>query len=186
MKKCVSVLLATIVVFSVSTAAQAFDKGTITVNPSSRVRITIFDNDEDGEYTAWQMEAEVGYFIADNIELGLGIGYYDYSESGAYNNNETDIYFRPYAEFYFPTSSNYYYAGLSLYVDKEDNDYSDQYKDETTSITVEGGYKWMVAENISLDFALSYEFGNFDRSGDFTWDYGYNRTNLITGFKLYF
>ena len=186
MKKLILLILASVLVLSISTSVYAIDKGTFAINPSSNFFISSYDDDRDFEVQRFDVDATVGYFIANNIELGLGVGFDTFSESGADDDNATEVFFSPYVEFLFPSSSNYFFAGARLYIASEENeDNPNSWTDDIFAFSFYGGYKLMLAPNIALDLGGSYVIGDFERSGDFVDDYGYNRINIMSGFKFY-
>lgn len=139
---------------------------------------------EKEKTTLLSFAPEVGYFLADNISLGLMLNYtnskYKKERGGVrytFRYKTTELYLTP--SYIFKQDKMYWYVGALLGM--VDGDVI-----SSTKYGVRGGAKVKVGKNGLLNFGLQYLMG----SG--TYDYGVdeidfdiNKLSFIVGFSLY-
>lgn len=62
------------------------------------------DSEEDPQNTQWNVSPYIGYFLANNFTLGIGLDYTSSSETrqGEAKTKDSDLLFGPFARFYMP------------------------------------------------------------------------------------
>lgn len=117
----------------------------------------------DGE-TSWNIGAEGGYFVADNLAVKLGLGYGDNGDSNVFS-------YKIGAKYYllnkFPLEASY--TGVSI----KDVDHNPSF------IGLQGGYAWFVGKNVSVEPGLRYNITTND-------DYAKSFLQFNVGFALHF
>lgn len=119
----------------------------------------------DGE-TAWNVGAEAGYFVIDNLAVKLGLGYGD-----AGDDFSSVLSYKIGAKYYvankFPLEVSY--NGMSI----EDAD------DNPSYVGLQGGYAWFLGPNVSVEPGVRYNVSLDDEIAD-----SYLQFNI--GFALHF
>ena len=117
----------------------------------------------DGE-TDWNIGAEGGYFVMDNLAVKLGLGYGD-------NGNSNIFSYKVGAKYYllnkFPLEASY--TGVSI----KDADHNPSF------VGLQGGYAWFVGKNVSVEPGLRYNITTND-------DYAKSFLQFNVGFALHF
>lgn len=115
--------------------------------------------------TVWSVGAEGGYFIADDLAIKAGLGYTD--------NDGFSI-------FTYKLGAKYYAADvIPVQIDFTGASVQDA-EENPLWVGVQGGYAWFVADNISIEPGLRY---NFSLNEEFT-DEGVFEFRI--GFSLFF
>lgn len=119
---------------------------------------------EDGE-TNWNLGAEAGYFVIDNLAVKAGLGYGDFG---------TNVFsYKVGAKYYllnkFPLEASF--SGASIENANENPSY----------FGLQGGYAWFIGPNISLEPGLRYNITLNDNYGS-----GKDIFQLNIGFALHF
>ncbi|WP_289662788.1 hypothetical protein [Flavobacterium panacagri] len=115
-------------------------------------------------YTKWNVGAEGGYFVADNLAVKLGLGYGD---------DDGDSVFA------YKVGAKYYIAN-KFPVEASYNGMSRKGADENPSfVGLQGGYAWFIGNNVSIEPGLRYNVSLND-------DYYKNAFQLNIGFALHF
>ena len=130
-------IITTLILFSILTIAgkaQSFDQGQILLFGNSNLKLTI----DDG--TPWNLNVGGGYFIKDNICLGLNI--YAAGASG-----ESDFSFSPFGRYYF---LEHYYGGVSLIKGYGDDGKTKYYAQ------LEAGYIYALNDYVAIEPNLKY------------------------------
>ncbi|WP_224489946.1 hypothetical protein [Robertkochia flava] len=96
--------------------------------------------------TIWNIGAEGGYFVADDLAVKLGLGYGDNSNSPGF--------------FSYKGGAKYYIKGV-VPVQVDLNGISSKIFDNYNPLFlgIQGGYAWFVADNIAVEPGLRYDFG---------------------------
>lgn len=118
---------------------------------------------QDGN-TSWNIGAEGGYFVADNLAVKLGLGYGDNGDSNAFAYKVGAKY---YVANKFPLEVSY--NGMSI----KDLDENPSY------LGLQGGYAWFVGKNISVEPGIRYNVSLND-------DYYKSAFQFNVGFALHF
>ncbi|HEU0125495.1 hypothetical protein [Flavobacterium sp.] len=117
----------------------------------------------DGE-TNWNVGAEGGYFVADNLAVKLGLGYGDDGDSNVFS-------YKVGAKYYllnkFPLEASY--TGVSI----KDVDHNPSF------IGLQGGYALFLGNNVSIEPGLRYNITTNE-------DYGKSFFQFNIGFALHF
>lgn len=121
---------------------------------------------EDGT-TSWNIGAEGGYFVADNLALKVGLGYGD---TGADYGGSIFSY-KVGAKYYVINKIPFEvsYTGASV----KDADENPSY------LGIQGGYAWFIGNNISIEPGLRYNVTLNE-------DYGKDVLQFNIGFALHF
>jgi len=117
----------------------------------------------DGD-TYWNIGAEGGYFVIDNLAIKAGLGYGD-------NGNNNVFSYKVGAKYYllnkFPLEASF--TGASI----------EDYNENPSYLGLQGGYAWFVGKNVSIEPGLRY---NISLNNDFYDDI----FQLNIGFALHF
>jgi len=148
-----------VLALSVSAVSAQIGKGTFLVGASSNIGYNNLSPDDASGYTILNVNLKGGYFLINNLALGLNVGYTkidDYSETsiGAFG------------RYYI---AGKFFAGAGFTSIKPDDG------DSVTEIPIELGFAGFVTENIAIEPAVSYSKGD-----------GYERFGLNLGLTLYF
>nr|WP_315199460.1 hypothetical protein [uncultured Flavobacterium sp.] len=121
---------------------------------------------EDGN-TAYNIGAEAGYFVIDNLAVKLGLGYGD--DGSDYSSSA----------FAYKVGAKYYVANkFPLEVSYNGVSYEDA--DENPSyVGLQGGYAWFLGPNVSIEPGVRYNISLND-------DYYDSAFQLNIGFALHF
>ncbi|MDR6846586.1 hypothetical protein [Flavobacterium granuli] len=117
----------------------------------------------DGD-TAWNLGAEGGYFVADNLAVKAGLGYGD---NGGYNVFSYKVGAKYYLMNKFPLEASF--TGASI----------EDFNENPSYLGLQAGYAWFVAKNVSIEPGLRY---NISLNNDFYEDV----FQLNIGFALHF
>lgn len=118
---------------------------------------------EDGE-TMWSAGGEVGYFLADDLALKVGLGYSDFGSD--------------FSAFSYKIGAKYYIGGeFPVGLDFTGVSYKD-FDENPSYVGLEGGYAWFVADNVSIEPKLRY---NLSMNSDFYDD----AFQLLIGFAIF-
>jgi hypothetical protein len=123
---------------------------------------------EDGD-TAWNVGAEGGYFVMDNLAVKAGLGYGDNGEDFANSVFSYKVGAKYYLLNKFPLEISY--NGASI----KDADENPSY------IGFQGGYAWFVGKNISVEPGVRYNVTLNDDFGS-----GKDAFQFNIGFALHF
>lgn len=148
MKKALLTLFAAITVFA---ASAQIEQGTILVGASSSAGFTSY-NEDAGDYSEFNINLKGGYFVIDNLALGLNLGYQKVDEESATT-------FGLFGRYYV---NGKIFAGLgfnSTKVDFGDFDFS------VTTIPVEVGYAAFINDVVAIEPALNYSIYGGDGEG---------------------
>jgi hypothetical protein len=121
---------------------------------------------QDGN-TAWNVGAEGGYFVADNLAVKVGLGYGDNGGDVANSYFGYKVGAKYYVANKFPLEVSY--NGASI----KDLDENPSY------IGLQGGYAWFVGKNVSVEPGIRYNVSLND-------DYYKSAFQLNIGFALHF
>jgi len=168
MKKVILAAIA-VMVFGFANAQEQTAKGKYLIEANTGfgagVGSTSFGlSSSDGE-TQWNIGAEGGYFVADNLAIKVGLGYGD---GGHVVSN-----------FSYKVGAKYYVAN-KFPVELSYNGVSWKGVDENPSyLGLQGGYAWFVGKNISVEPGVRYNISLND-------DYYKSIFQLNVGFALHF
>lgn len=167
MKKIFLSMLA-VLAFGVANAQEQTKKGKWLVEANTNFGATQVGNtsfqlaSSDGE-TQWNLGAEGGYFVADDLALKAGLGYGDFGN----NVFSYKLGVKYYLLHQFPLEASF--TGASIEDARENPSY----------FGLQGGYAWFVSKNISIEPGIRY---NISMNNDFYDDV----FQLNVGFALHF
>lgn len=161
MKKNLLTLLAVVVVF---TASAQINKGTVLVGASSNLNLTSTDPDGGESSSVFALDVSAGYFVIDNLALGLNLGYEKNSEL-----DDAAIIIGAFGRYYI---NGKVFAGAGVSTVK----FGDA---SSTVIPLEIGYAAFITDNIAIEPSLNYSLW----SGDFMEG---STIGLNVGLALYF
>ena len=156
MKKLIAVS-ALLCMMHVSAMAQ-IEKGAIFIGASSNFGYNNLSPDSSSGFTVMNLDLKGGYFIINNLAVGLNVGYVKIDE---------------YSEMSFGGFARYYIAG-KFFAGAGFTSISPEEGDSTTEIPVEIGYAAFITDNIAIEPGLSYVIGD-----------GYEKFGPNVGFSLY-
>lgn len=116
--------------------------------------------------TAWNIGAEGGYFVADNLAVKLGFGYGD-------DGSDFDS-----SVFAYKIGAKYYIAN-KFPVEVSYNGISYEGGYDPSFVGLQGGYAWFLGSNVSIEPGLRYNVTTDDKVAD-----SYLQFNI--GFALHF
>lgn len=142
MKKLFLLSIFTVLSFTVLNAQDALSKGSWVIEAntgSATTGSTAFSlTSVDGD-TSFNIGAEAGYFVKENLAIKVGLGYDDSDESFAYK-----VGAKYYINGQFPVGADF--TGAS----------GDGW--DASFIGLQGGYAWFVAPNVSIEPTIRYNF----------------------------
>ena len=120
---------------------------------------------EDGS-TMWSIGAEAGYFVMDDLAIKAGLGYSDFGDGD-------------FTAFNYKVGAKYYIAGqFPVGADFTGSSYED-FDENPSYVGVQAGYAWFVADQVSIEPTLRY---NFSMNSDFYDD----AFQALIGFAFHF
>lgn len=157
MKKLLLTLFASVIVFA--TSAQ-ISKGAILVGGSSNLGFTSY-NEDAGDYSQFNIDVKGGYFIMDNLAVGLNLGYSsaDFGDSG----KKTNTGFGVFGRYYF-NGKIFGGVGFNSVKVKFESDSLDS-ESTVSVIPIEIGYAAFLNDAIAIEPALNYSIYGSDGDG---------------------
>lgn len=155
------------------------DEGGWLVGASSDLSFTSTSIDgQDGNDSDFSLEAQAGYFIIDNLNVGLLIGF-NSSKDGGSDFKSSSTVIGPYARYYV---GGQFFVGVGYGITSakfEDGDGNTLADPSGGTILLEAGYPIWIVDNVAVEPSLAYGIGtgDFDASSSF---------GLNIGFNLYF
>ena len=131
------------------------------------VGTTSFGLSTNDDITQWNIGAEAGYFVIDNLAVKLGLGYGDTGAEGASSSFAYKIGAKYYIVNKFPVEVSF--NGVN-YEDWDDN---------PSFVGLQGGYAWFLGPNVSVEPGLRYNVSLDDKIAD-------NYLQFNIGFALHF
>jgi hypothetical protein len=155
MKKILLTLFAATVVFA---ASAQIGKGTILVGGSSNLNFTS-NNEDHGDFSEMSLDVRGGYFVMDNLAVGLRLGYDKY-KSNADGASDVD------AVTTFGVFGRYYVQGkIMLGAGYAITDYGTP---SSSALSIEAGYAIFLNDAVAIEPALNYtSFGSDDQGAAF-------------------
>lgn len=163
MKKVVLSVFAVLVVFA---ASAQIEQGTWLVGASSNAGFTSY-NEDAGDYSEFSLDVKGGYFVIDNLAVGLNLGYAKVDEASA---TKIGIFGRYYVNGKIFLGAGYNSNTLDSGVDGAD-------KVTVSEIPLEVGYAVFLNNAIAVEPALGYSIYGGDGEG--------SAFGLKIGFSLY-
>ncbi|MGD9211705.1 MAG: hypothetical protein PVI90_13045 [Desulfobacteraceae bacterium] len=169
--------------------AGTIEQGTISTAASSNLLFTHQSGDEINENDSLRLSGEIGYFFADNWEIGFAIdlflGFYDSYESKG-------CFFRPYIGYHYSLYENqnlYIRFGTGVGISEITSDKSSDRAINQTLLFTELGYESFITQNISIDLGLLGMYRR--REYDSEYDFEENERQLyeistLLKFKIYY
>ncbi|HEX5172209.1 MAG TPA: hypothetical protein VFW11_23695 [Cyclobacteriaceae bacterium] len=153
-------------ILSVTGVVAQINQGTFLVGASSNLGFSSTSTEGSDNVNVFLLDLKGGYFVMDNLAVGLSLGYTKYS-AGDFDGSSTTIGL--FGRYYIHGKI---FAGLGF--SSTDSNNSDSYN----SVPFEFGYAAFVTDNIALEPSLSYSIGVGDNES--------NTFGLNVGFTLYF
>ena len=155
------------------------EKGKLMVGASSDLNFTSMSYDEaDTTTNTFEVSPQVGYFVADNITVGLNASYSNTNPEG--DDNSTNVVgVGPFARVYFLEDEKVrpYAQAAYLYKSTKTGDADAMNANE---IGLTGGAAYFITDSVSIDAALNYGLGMSNDMDD------YSKINFGVGFNLFF
>lgn len=176
-----------------SNAQDGFSKGSKFLSGSFGISST--DNKEEVTKTSsFSVSPSVGYFVSDNLAVGLGLGY---GSSKVTIDGDTDsetntLSFGGFGRYYFSPKSKFTMFG-HLGINYLSNDYvSDEYKTTGIDAFVAPGFNYWVSNKLALEAVIG-KLGFSSSKGDYdgaesssSFDFGLNLSNVSFGMVMKF
>lgn len=115
--------------------------------------------DDDGALTTLSIEPNVGYYIIDNLAIGLGVGYESIKYDG--DNLATSSSIQPWARYYV-YNGLFAQVGYEILSEKALED--DAVKGGRINIGV--GYSWWLNNSLAIEPSIRYGIGSGDLRED--------------------
>jgi hypothetical protein len=120
--------------------------------------------------SVWNFLPRVGYFVIDNLAVGLETAISGYKEksSNDYDNwSESMFAIGPWARYYYPLEKFYPFAELELLFGSHNESYNDNdYKSSIFMVGVYLGAALPVGERVTFDGKLGYANATFSHKGE--------------------
>jgi hypothetical protein len=155
MKKLLIILF---VIFIAGSASAQINKGTVLVGASSNLSFNSVKPDGGDSYSIFDLGLKGGYFVADNVTVGLNLGYQKLDDF-------TFSTFGLFGRYYYQGK---FFGGAGFNVIKYEN------QDSQTSIPFEVGYAAFLNKNIAIEPSLNLSISDSN-----------NIFGLRVGFSLY-
>ena len=139
-------------------ASAQIESGTFLVGASSNIGYNNLSPDNSSGYTIMNIDLKGGYFVINNLVLGLNVGYTKVDEF-------SELSIGAFTRYYI---AGKFFAGAGFTSIKTDE------TDAVTEIPIELGYAAFVAGNFAIEPSLSYAMGD-----------GYERFGANLGFMFY-
>lgn len=144
-------LLFVIAIFAVVSVHAQINKGAVLVGASSSLSFNSVSPDNGDSYTVFDLDVKGGYFIIDNLTLGLNLGYYKLDD---------------YSLTTFGVFGRYYFMG-KIFVGTGFNIVTPEGGDGQTTIPFEAGYAAFLNDFIAVEPALGLNIGEDSTSFGF-------------------
>lgn len=148
MKKVFLTLFAACMVFA---ASAQISQGTILVGASSNAGFTSY-NEDAGDYSQFNIDLKGGYFVIDNLALGLNLGYTKIDDA-------SQTTFGAFGRYYV---NGKIFGGIGFNSTSVDLGGSDA---TVSTIPIEVGYAAFINDAIAVEPALSYSILGGDAEG---------------------
>jgi opacity protein-like surface antigen len=148
--------------FSANADAHTIKEGTITLGTSIYNEDRNFDTGNTSEF---YISVSGGYFVRENIEAGAGISYDHYRNS---QQTSTSQSFSPYVRYHKPLDErSNIFGGVGLFFTTYDDNLSSgtNISQDSSGITITGGWEYFFNDNVSLDIGLSYSRAEWNSGG---------------------
>lgn len=149
------------------------EQGNIRVGATSNLSFTSTSYEEGDNDNEFGLEGSVGYFVIDNLAVGLNLGFT--STSGSFESSS--FVAGPAARYYFQGV----FAGAGILFGKQTIDFGDPIGKVDANgnfIALEAGYAAFITDNVSIEPSLGYTIAGGDFDG--------NTFGLNIGFGIYF
>jgi hypothetical protein len=189
MKKVAAVVLCLMLASGFAVAqdfGDAYMKGSIQLGGSFSFSMQsgdYYENSEGDGATSFSIRPDIGYFVADGVEVGGLLGFNSYSQ-GDYSSSTLSI--GPFVNYYFPLElgPGHPYATLGyLYQSRSSDDGTNDTTSSFTSLKIGVGYDYPLNEHVSLYGLLDYNMDTWTPDGGD----GVDGTDigLFVGFKFF-
>ena len=162
------ILLCGILLFCITALNAQTEKGKFLIGASTNLQHSDLESDEFKEqYTT--IESLVGYFVADNIAIGIQVPYYIIKSE--YSKNET-FEFIPFGRYYFMDEEvrPYLHAGIGFGSNngRQSHPSGTTYDNEHSIFNYQlgGGIAYYITEIIALDIYVGYYHGRINMDDD--------------------
>lgn len=158
----------------------------------------LYDESKDGENdipvrTAFNLSPKIGFFVADNLSLGMGIDFgVNTLKSGDWKSSTTMLYIDPFTRYYIPLETVYPFieVGVSAgqYVNKvDDDDVETEYKSVYSGMNAGLGAAFILWDVASIDLMIGYSHSVFKDLEDNEDNYRTirNKVGLNVGFTFF-
>jgi outer membrane scaffolding protein for murein synthesis (MipA/OmpV family) len=149
MKKGLLTLFAAVTFFA---ASAQINQGAILVGGSSNLAFGSYKPKDGDGITVINLDAKAGYFIIENLALGVNLGYAKFDDL-----SETSI--GAFARYYI---NGKIFVGAGVNTNKSDDGDTDF---SYTSVPLEVGYAAFITDDIAIEPAIMYEMQSGDQEG---------------------
>lgn len=154
------VLLTAFAALTVFAASAQIEQGTWLIGGSSNLGFTSF-NEDAGDYSQFNIDVKGGYFVIENLAVGLNLGYssVDLGDFG----KETDTGFGVFTRYYF-NGKIFGGVGFNSVTAKFESDLGDS-ESTISVIPIEVGYAAFIGKVVAIEPALNYSIYGGDGEG---------------------
>lgn len=148
------VLLTVFAALTVFTASAQIEQGTWLISGSSNLGFTSF-NEDAGDYSQFNIDVKGGYFVIENLAVGLNLGYDKVEETSLTT-------FGLFGRYYVNGSI---FGGLGFNSNSLDLGIDDAEKVSFTTIPLEVGYAAFIGKVVAIEPAFNYTIYGGDAEG---------------------
>jgi len=161
-------ILAAIAMVSVASVYAQIEQGTVLVGASSNAGYNSFKPKDGDSQSTFSIEVKGGYFVAENVVLGLNLGYASEEDASA---TAVGVFGRYYIDGKF-----FLGAGVNSMTTKYDDDDFD-FETTVSTVPLEIGYAAFINNVIAVEPAFTYTIYGSDAEG--------SGIGINVGFTLY-
>ncbi|WP_109832500.1 outer membrane beta-barrel protein [Reichenbachiella versicolor] len=176
MKSSIKFLVVALAIITFTNVQAQTEQGSILVGASTNLGFNSTKHkDADDATNNFVLDAQAGYFVIDDLAVGLGLGF-DNESTGDFKDNTFDfgLFGRYYINSAIIVGANYSYLKNTV------DDGSDEVESKGSAFGLEAGYAVFLGENVAVEPTISYDMGLSDALEDI------NSFGINVGFSLYF
>ncbi|MEN9444498.1 MAG: hypothetical protein RIS47_1388 [Bacteroidota bacterium] len=174
MKKLISILAIVALVLSVGTAMSQTTQGNYLVGGASALSFSSnkvtpeYDGEkgDDSKSSSFDFSPQVGYFVMDNLAVGLDLAYSSTTDKGDVDVTSTTTVVGVFGRYYLAGEKFRPFAQAELGYAANSIKMDETYKFSGLVYSAEVGAAYFLTESISLDLSLAYSAGSLTNSDD--------------------